>query len=122
MRFPSQVLFAILLAHPALASAPKPAPRQSAPQTLAVAHFAGGCFWSMEKAFEAVPGVKDAISGYSGGSAANPSYEQVSSGMTGHVETVEVRYDPKLTNYDKLLDAYWHHIDPTQDDGQFCDH
>jgi peptide-methionine (S)-S-oxide reductase len=88
---------------------------------LAIATFAGGCFWTMEHAFDDVPGVVVAISGYSGGHVANPSYEQVSTGETGHVETVEVRYDPAKVSYTKLLDIYWHRIDPTQVGGQACD-
>ncbi|HEY2346956.1 MAG TPA: peptide-methionine (S)-S-oxide reductase MsrA [Xanthomonadaceae bacterium] len=88
---------------------------------LAVATFAGGCFWTMEHAFDDVPGVTVAISGYSGGNVANPSYEQVSTGTTGHVETVEVHYDPKKVSYAHLLDIYFHRIDPTQVGGQACD-
>ncbi|HTA65327.1 MAG TPA: peptide-methionine (S)-S-oxide reductase MsrA [Xanthomonadaceae bacterium] len=88
---------------------------------LAVATFAGGCFWTMEHAFDDVPGVVVAISGYTGGHVANPSYEQVSTGTTGHVESVEVHYDPKKVTYTQLLDIYWHRIDPTQVGGQACD-
>jgi peptide-methionine (S)-S-oxide reductase len=88
---------------------------------LAVATFAGGCFWTMEHAFDKVPGVIKAISGYTGGHVKNPSYEQVSTGTTGHVESVEVRYDPARISYAKLLDIYWHDIDPTQVGGQACD-
>ena len=88
---------------------------------LAIATFAGGCFWTMEHAFDDVPGVTVAISGYTGGHVANPSYEQVSTGTTGHVETVEVHYDPAKVSYAKLLDIYWHRIDPTQVGGQACD-
>ena len=87
----------------------------------AIATFAGGCFWTMEHAFDDVPGVIVAISGYSGGHVANPSYEEVSTGTTGHVETVEVHYDPAKVSYAKLLDIYWHDIDPTQVGGQACD-
>jgi peptide-methionine (S)-S-oxide reductase len=88
---------------------------------LAVATFAGGCFWTMERAFDKVPGVIKAISGYSGGHVKNPSYDEVSTGTTGHVETVEVHYDPAKISYAKLLDIYWHDIDPTQVGGQACD-
>lgn len=88
---------------------------------LAVATFAGGCFWTMEHAFDKVPGVVKAISGYSGGHVKNPSYEQVSTGTTGHVESVEVHYDPAKISYTKLMDIYWHDIDPTQVGGQACD-
>ena len=86
------------------------------------ATFAGGCFWCMETAFEGKPGVISVISGYSGGDEPNPTYEDVSAGRTGHYESVQVVYDPKQTSYAKLLDIFWHNIDPTQDGGQFCDH
>ena len=86
-----------------------------------VALFAGGCFWSMERAFQETPGVMAVVSGYSGGTVANPSYEQVGTGTTGHRETVRVEYDPARISYAQLLDVYWHHIDPTDDRGQFCD-
>lgn len=88
----------------------------------AVAIFAGGCFWTMEHAFDDVPGVISAISGYSGGHVVNPSYEQVSTGTTGHVESVQVTFDPTKVTYAHLLDIYFHRIDPTQVDGQACDH
>jgi peptide-methionine (S)-S-oxide reductase len=84
--------------------------------------FAGGCFWCMEEAYERVPGVIAAVSGYTGGNVKNPTYEQVSSGRTGHFEAVQVEYDPQKVTYEKLLDIFWHNIDPTQGDGQFCDH
>ena len=83
--------------------------------------FAGGCFWCMEALFEQVPGVVDVTSGYTGGDVPNPTYEQVSTGTTGHFESVLVRYDPAKTSYRKLLEAYWKHIDPTDPGGQFYD-
>jgi len=83
--------------------------------------FAGGCFWCMEADFEKLPGVVDVVSGYSGGKLENPTYEQVSSGTTAHLEVVKVSYDPRQIDYAQLLDYYWRHIDPTRDDGQFCD-
>jgi len=83
--------------------------------------FAGGCFWSMQADFDKVPGVVKTIVGYSGGTVAKPTYEQVSSGKTGHYEVVQVTYDPAKTSYEKLLDVYWHNIDPTNAKGQFCD-
>jgi len=86
-----------------------------------VATFAGGCFWCMESDFDKVPGVVATISGYTGGFVANPSYEQVSSGTTGHAESVEVIFDPKKVSYEKLLDYYWVHVDPTTKDREFCD-
>jgi peptide-methionine (S)-S-oxide reductase len=95
--------------------APEPAPER------AVAIFAGGCFWCMEPPFDAVDGVLATTSGYTGGSAVNPSYEQVSSGKTGHRESVKVEYDPKRVSYAQLLDVFWHNVDPTDARGQFCD-
>lgn len=86
-----------------------------------VATFAGGCFWCMEKPFEQLDGVIDTVSGYTGGSVENPSYEQVSQGWTGHIESVQVTYDPEQVSYDELLDVYWRNVDPLDDGGQFCD-
>jgi peptide-methionine (S)-S-oxide reductase len=88
----------------------------------AVATFAGGCFWCMEPPYDKLPGVDATISGYTGGRTANPTYEQVSSGSTGHAESVTVIYDPKKVTYEKLLDVFWHNVDPTVRDQQFCDH
>ena len=86
------------------------------------ATFGGGCFWCMEHPFESLPGVKNVISGYAGGTVKNPTYEQVKSGQTGHAESVQVLYDPKKIPYRELLDAYWKNINPTQKNGQFNDH
>ncbi|HVG01971.1 MAG TPA: peptide-methionine (S)-S-oxide reductase MsrA [Nitrospira sp.] len=83
--------------------------------------FAGGCFWSMELAFEKVEGVLSATSGFMGGSKAKPTYDEVSAGGTGHAEAVEVVYDPAKISYQKLLDHYWKNIDPLTPNGQFCD-
>jgi peptide-methionine (S)-S-oxide reductase len=83
--------------------------------------FAAGCFWCTEEAFEKVPGVISAVSGYTGGKVKNPSYEQVSSGRTGHAEAVLVTFDPKKVSYEKLLDVFWLNHDPTVNDRQFCD-
>ena len=88
----------------------------------AKAYFAGGCFWCMEEAFEKVEGVVSVLSGYMGGTVANPTYEEVSAGRTGHAESVEVTYDPTRVNYQKLLDAFWHNVDPLTPNAQFCDH
>jgi len=85
------------------------------------ATFAGGCFWCMEALFEPLTGVLDAMSGYTGGSVPNPTYEEVSAGATGHFEAVLVRYDPTQISYRRLLEAYWKHIDPTDFGGQFYD-
>jgi peptide-methionine (S)-S-oxide reductase len=87
----------------------------------AKATFAGGCFWCMEPAFDKVDGVIATISGYTGGNAKNPTYEQVSAGGTGHAESVQVIYDPTKVTYEKLLQVYWHNIDPTVANRQFCD-
>lgn len=99
----------------------KPAPAAAA-TTYAKATFAGGCFWCVEEAFDAAPGVVSTVSGYMGGQTRNPTYESVSSGRTGHAEVVQVEYDPAKTSYDKLLEVFWRNIDPIQRDGQFCDH
>jgi peptide-methionine (S)-S-oxide reductase len=85
------------------------------------ATFAGGCFWCMEPAFDHVPGVVSVTVGYTGGTKKNPAYEEVSSGTTGHAESIEVVYDPAKVSYEKLLDVFWHNIDPTVKDRQFCD-
>jgi peptide-methionine (S)-S-oxide reductase len=85
------------------------------------AAFAAGCFWCTEEAFEKVPGVVSAVSGYIGGRVKNPTYEQVSSGMTGHAEAVEVTFDPAKVSYETLLDVFWVNHDPTVTDRQFCD-
>ncbi len=88
---------------------------------LAVATFAGGCFWCTEADFEKLPGVSRVISGYTGGQVEGPTYKQVSAGGTGHVEAVQVYYDPRKLTYRELLDYFWRHIDPTDADGQFVD-
>jgi peptide-methionine (S)-S-oxide reductase len=85
------------------------------------ATFAGGCFWCMEHPFDEIPGVVSVISGYTGGQKVNPTYEEVSAGGTGHAESVQVLYDPARVTYEKLLDVFWHNIDPTAKDRQFCD-
>jgi peptide-methionine (S)-S-oxide reductase len=111
---------ATVWAHSAFAAGPKaklPAPAAGQ----AKATFAGGCFWCMEPPFEKLPGVISVTSGYIGGKKDNPSYEQVSSGLTGHTEAVEIVYDPNKVSYTKLLDVFWHNIDPTAVDRQFCD-
>jgi len=92
------------------------------PQRSAIATFAGGCFWCVESDFDKVDGVISTTSGYTGGHTANPSYEQVSHGGTGHAEAVEIAYDPAKVSYKKLLDVFWHNIDPLAKDRQFCDH
>lgn len=101
----------------ALALAIAPAHAQKTEKAI----FAAGCFWCTEAAFQDVPGVVSAVSGYTGGSVKNPSYEQVSSGRTGHAEAVEVTFDPAKVSYEKLLDIFWVNHDPTVNDRQFCD-
>jgi peptide-methionine (S)-S-oxide reductase len=85
------------------------------------ATFAGGCSWCMEEALDKAPGVRLTLSGYIGGKTRNPTYEQVSAGGTGHAEAVETTYDPSKVTYAQLLDLFWHNIDPTTGDRQFCD-
>ena len=88
---------------------------------LSHATFAGGCFWCMEAPFDAIPGVYATTSGYAGGKQKNPTYEQVSSGSTGHAESLQVAYDPARVRYEQLLEVYWHNVDPSDGGGQFCD-
>jgi len=111
-----QRLILILIA--ALLSAVLPS---SAGAAEARALFAGGCFWCMEPPFEKLDGVSAVISGYTGGQVPNPSYEQVSSGTTGHLEAVEVHFDPAKISYPQLLEVFWRNIDPTDPGGQFVD-
>jgi len=85
------------------------------------ATFAGGCFWCMEPPFEKLAGVISVTSGYTGGTEKDPTYEEVSNGVTGHAEAIEVIYDPARLRYEQLLDVFWHNIDPTAQDRQFCD-
>ncbi len=103
-------------AQSASASVPKAAGNKSA-----TAVFAGGCFWCVEADFEKLPGVLAAESGYTAGKTLNPTYHDVSAGGTGHSEAVKVTYDPAKVSYATLLDYFWHHIDPTVKDKQFCD-
>ena len=100
---------------PATKQAPPPAKGQ------AVAVFAGGCFWCMEKPFEKVSGVIEVSSGYAGGKIDGPSYKEIGSGATQHIEAIHVLYEPDKVSYARLLEVFWHNIDPTQADGQFCD-
>ena len=88
---------------------------------LETATFAGGCFWCLEEALDKVDGVVSTTSGYTGGQKTHPTYEEVSAGGTGHTESVQVMYDPQKVTYTKLLEAFWHNIDPTTRDQQFCD-
>ncbi len=104
---------------PAATPAPATQARDSGRREVAV--FAGGCFWSTEANFEHMPGVVTAVSGFAGGQVANPGYEQVVRGGTGHLEAVQVTFDPARISYRQLVDRFWLTIDPTDPDGQFCD-
>lgn len=115
-RFYRLLLTALLIAIPALTVA------QTPPAKTSKATFAGGCFWCMEPPYDQLPGVIATLSGYIGGKVKNPTYEQVSSGRTGHTEAVQVEYDPAKVTYEKLLEVFWANIDPTVKDAQFCDH
>ena len=111
------LLFVLAAATPVVAAEAGGAAAQPAKAT-----FAGGCFWCMEPPFEALEGVISVTAGYTGGTKQNPTYEEVSAGGTGHAESIEVVYDPVKVSYQKLLDVFWHNVDPTTRDGQFCDH
>jgi methionine-S-sulfoxide reductase len=109
------LLLAFLLHNTAVATNPESSTSNK------TAILAGGCFWCIEADFEKLNGVSDVISGYIGGHVKNPTYKQVSRGGTGHIESVRISYDPRVINYSQILDYFWRHIDPTRDDGQFCD-
>jgi peptide-methionine (S)-S-oxide reductase len=109
-----------LMLVPLLAFAQNTAPAKGSGQ-LEKATFAGGCFWCMEAPFDRLEGVLSVTSGYTGGTKKNPTYEEVSSGSTGHTEAVQIVYDPSKIGYTKLLDIFWRNIDPTVQNGQFCD-
>jgi peptide-methionine (S)-S-oxide reductase len=98
-------------------AAPTPPP----PKGLAKATFAGGCFWCMVHPFDELKGIAKVTSGYAGGNVKDPTYDEVSAGGTGHLESVEILYDPRQVTYAKLLDVFWHNVDPTNNGGQFCD-
>ncbi len=134
MRVPFNVLHHITIRRLGLASAAllslglflSPTMQAKTPSDMATGNqasavFAGGCFWCTESDFEKVPGVIDAVSGYAGGFKDNPTYSEVSSGGTGHIEVVQVHYDPSVVSYDYLLQAFWRQIDPTDNGGQFVD-
>lgn len=106
------VLLSLLLA---LAALP------AAAQNRSVAIFAGGCFWCLEPPFDKLDGVLSTTSGYIGGTTADPTYEQVTAGRTGHYEALQIEYDPTRIGYDKLLEVFWRNVDPVDPTGQFCD-
>ena len=106
---------------PARAQTPQPSPSATAAPALQSAYFAGGCFWCMQYAFDRVKGVKKTIVGYTGGQKPSPDYEEVSSGTTGHAESIEVQYDPTQVTYAQLVEDFWHNVDPTAVNRQFAD-
>ena len=112
-----RLLVGLFLALAALAGARA----QAQNPATAIATFAGGCFWCVEADFDKVDGVVSTISGYTGGTVANPTYEAVGRGGTGHTEAVEIVYDPAKVTYEKLLDVFWHNHDPLAKNRQFCD-
>ncbi len=121
----STLIYAVILFTGLIAMAVS-APAQNADKTAPApqpekATFAGGCFWCMEDPFDKLPGVVAVTAGYTGGHKKNPTYEEVSAGGTGHAEAVQIVYDPGKVSYEKLLDIFWHNIDPTVKDRQFCD-
>ncbi len=109
MKFVSLILFLILPINYAFS------------ENLNKAYFAGGCFWCMEESFEKLEGVKEVISGYSGGTTSNPTYKEVTFGDTGHFEVVEIIYNSNIISYNELLKNFWINIDPFDAFGQFCD-
>ncbi len=114
-----RLILIVTLALTSLLSVPSADARSS--EDLARATFAGGCFWCMEPPYDKLDGVVETLSGFSGGHVVNPSYQQVVQGGTGHLEVVQVIYDPARISYEELLQVYWRNIDPFQSDGQFCD-
>ena len=110
------VLFAALAQSDEAIVATKPAPAG-----LEKAAFAGGCFWCMQGPYDNLPGVVSTTVGYTGGEKANPTYHEVGAGGSGHIESIEIVFDPKKVSYEKLLDVFWHNVDPTNPNGQFCD-
>ena len=119
---PMRTLIATVMATLILAAgASSPARAQANAPATARATFAGGCFWCVESDFDKVPGVISTTSGYTGGSVANPTYQQVSAKTTGHAEAVQIVFDPAKVSYEQLLAKFWTSIDPTTRDRQFCD-
>ncbi|MDL2717157.1 MAG: peptide-methionine (S)-S-oxide reductase MsrA [Acidobacteriota bacterium] len=110
------VLFAALARADEAIVATKPAP-----VGFEKAAFAGGCFWCMQGPYDNLPGVVSTTVGYTGGDKASPTYHEVGSGGSGHIESIEIVFDPKKISYEKLLDVFWHNVDPTNPNGQFCD-
>ncbi|HUF90081.1 MAG TPA: peptide-methionine (S)-S-oxide reductase MsrA [Gemmatimonadota bacterium] len=122
-RFAFTAALAGILGLTAIAPSPARTPPGAAPaaDTLEVATFAGGCFWCVEEAFDGVAGVAATVSGYTGGTVEQPTYEQVSAGGAGHYEAVNVFFDPDVVPYAEILETFWRNVDPTDGGGQFCD-
>ncbi len=112
---------AVVIASPLAAKDLTQEPLAPLPAGLAEATFASGCFWCGEKDFEKLPGVTEVISGYTGGRTPNPTYGEVGTNRTGHFEAIRVRFDPKKVSYDAVLEHFWHNVDYTDGEGQFCD-
>jgi len=112
------LMLVLLAALPAISADPH---ARTAEHRLETATFAGGCFWCMEPPFDKLEGVVSTTSGYTGGRTRNPTYGEVSAGGTGHAESIQVRFDPAKISYARLLEVFWHNIDPTAKDRQFCD-
>ena len=121
MNILTNLLWSLLLILPAHAATAKTEKGPKPAASPAKAIFAGGCFWCMEPPFEKLDGVQSVVSGFAGGKEKNPEYKAVASGKTGHIEAVEVTYDPAKVSYDKLLDVFWRNINPMDADGQFVD-
>ena len=117
----SLIFLSLVACSPGSAESAPDAPQDGDSGRRETAVFAGGCFWSVEANFERIPGVVAAVSGFAGGSTPRPTYEQVVRGATGHLEAVQVTYDPARVSYRQLVDRFWLTIDPTDPDGQFCD-
>ncbi len=115
------LLFIISMIFLGLVTSVRAGKDQSSSDRLAKATFAGGCFWCMEPPFDKLDGVVSTTSGYIGGHKENPTYEEVSSGTTGHAEAIQIVYDPRKITYDQLLEVFWKNVDPTDNGGQFCD-
>ena len=117
-----QLMSLILLAGLIFTGAAQAGEHKAMSEQTAIATFAGGCFWCLEPPYDKLDGVISTTSGYTGGHLENPTYEQVSSGATGHAEAIQIEYDPARISYAQLLEVFWRNIDPTVKDAQFCDH
>lgn len=117
-----QLMSLILLAGLIFTGAAQAGENKAMTAQTAIATFAGGCFWCMEPPYDKLDGVISTTSGYTGGQVENPTYEQVSSGGTGHAEAIQIEYDPSRISYAQLLEVFWRNIDPTVENAQFCDH